>query len=76
MLKPKDPTKAISGTKALLLDRETVRRDGRYLSVALCFMNVLTATSPEQKTIVSMVMGMTDILAKEGVLIYGHDGRD
>lgn len=50
MLKPKDPLKAISGTKALLLDRET-------------------------KTIVSMVMGMHEILAKEVYLVETLDAK-
>ena len=70
MLRPKDVAKAIAGAKALILDRETVC--GVWQVVPGCDVQPGThkpcaCSFPDgQKTIVSMVQSMSDILSKEG----------
>lgn len=62
MLRPKDAAKAISGAKALILDRETVGCATKLGPASV----LATPSCLPQKTIVSMVQSMSDILSKEG----------
>ncbi len=92
MLKPKEKEKEISGMKTLLLDKETVSAcfiptcvpckclidDIQYL-FPTCHLSFNYLSSFLQKTIVSMVFSMNEILSKQVFLIESldapHEGK-